>query len=131
MRAKTGGDTRPKTLLDAFALAAELVGDNGRGRGGLVGYLRRIASEEPVAFLAAWGRAPALDARNPPTPEPVIAETIEELAEAMYNSGLHAGALEIVVEVMREYEARGKASEKRIEEEDEMEEPPILPKSAL
>jgi hypothetical protein len=39
-----------RILKEAILIAAEQVGENDRGRGGLVGYLRRIARNEPRAF---------------------------------------------------------------------------------
>lgn len=50
-------------------MAAELVGDNGRGNMGLVGYLRACAIHEPKAFLAFLGRGMPLQVagvRNQP-----------------------------------------------------------------
>jgi len=45
-----------RALKEAVLLAAEQVGENDRGRGGLVGYLRKIARTEPRAFAALLGR---------------------------------------------------------------------------
>lgn len=45
-----------RILKEAVLLAAEQVGENGRGRGGLVGYLRKIARTEPRAFCALLQR---------------------------------------------------------------------------
>lgn len=45
-----------RIVREAILLAAEQVGENLRGRHGLVGYLRRIARREPKAFTALLGR---------------------------------------------------------------------------
>lgn len=39
-------------LKDAIRRAAEEVGEDGAGKGKLVGYLRRLAKDEPVAFTS-------------------------------------------------------------------------------
>src|SRR5262245_41259933 len=45
-----------RILKEAALLAAEQVGENFKGKGGLVGYLRRIARTEPRAFTALLAR---------------------------------------------------------------------------
>jgi hypothetical protein len=44
------------TLKDAILRAAELSGRDTKGKDGLVGYLRRIADEDPKAFSGLLGR---------------------------------------------------------------------------
>jgi hypothetical protein len=51
---KSGGapkTEKPISLLEAIPLAAAQVGYDGRGEGGLVGYLERIARTEPKLFM--------------------------------------------------------------------------------
>lgn len=43
-------------LKDAILLAAEDVGEDGKGRGGLTGYCRFLAKEEPKAFAGLMGK---------------------------------------------------------------------------
>lgn len=43
-------------LKDAILLAAEQVGHDGEGEGGLVGYLKRVAVEDVKAFSGLLGR---------------------------------------------------------------------------
>lgn len=44
------------TLKEAILLAAQDVGEDGKGRGGLTGYLRRVAMEDVKAFSGLLGR---------------------------------------------------------------------------
>ena len=60
-RAKTGRQkgTPNKTtalLKDAILRAAEAVGEDGKGRDGLVGYLKRVATEDVKAFSSLLGK---------------------------------------------------------------------------
>jgi hypothetical protein len=48
-------------LLEAILLAAEQVGEDNHGRGGLVGYLLQLARTEPRCFATLFSRGP-LDA---------------------------------------------------------------------
>jgi hypothetical protein len=43
-------------LKDAILEAAKAVGHDGKGRGGLVGYLRRVASTDVKAFSSLLGK---------------------------------------------------------------------------
>jgi len=43
-------------LKDAILLAAETVGQDGKGKDGLTGYLVRIAKTQPKAFTGLLGR---------------------------------------------------------------------------
>lgn len=45
-----------RVLREAIVLAAEQVGENGKGADGLVGYLRRVAVEDVKAFSGLLGR---------------------------------------------------------------------------
>ena len=43
-------------LKDAILLAAQNVGEDGKGKGGLTGYLQRLANQEPKAFSSLLAR---------------------------------------------------------------------------
>lgn len=43
-------------LKDAILLAAGEVGSDGRGAGGIIGYLKRVARQEPKSFVTLLGR---------------------------------------------------------------------------
>ena len=60
-RSKTGrkkGTPNKTTALlkEAILLAAEGVGEDGKGKGGLTGYCRFLATAEPKAFATLLGR---------------------------------------------------------------------------
>lgn len=50
-------------LKDAIMLAAEEVGEDGNGKGGLTGYLRRVATEDVKAFAGLLGKVLPLEVR--------------------------------------------------------------------
>lgn len=68
---KTGGrkkGTPNKTtaiLKDAIVRAAELTGQDGEGREGLIGYCRFLAVSEPKAFAGLMGRVIPLQVAGP------------------------------------------------------------------
>lgn len=45
-----------KALKEAIIMAAEQVGEDGKGKEGLVGYLKRVATEDVKAFASLLGR---------------------------------------------------------------------------
>lgn len=45
-----------QVLKDAILEAAEAVGENGKGKDGLIGYLKMVAKKEPKAFATLLGR---------------------------------------------------------------------------
>ena len=57
----------PRLLKEAIILAAELEGSNGQGSGKLVGFLRKVAREDPRGFVKLLGRVLPLQVENPTT----------------------------------------------------------------
>lgn len=55
-RAKGTPNKTTALLKDAILLAAEEVGENQRGEGGLTGYCKFLAREEPKAFAQLLGK---------------------------------------------------------------------------
>jgi len=55
-RPKGSQSKTTKTLKEAILLAAEKVGEDGKGKEGLTGYLVGLARSEPKAFSALLGR---------------------------------------------------------------------------
>lgn len=53
-----------KVLKDAILLAAEQVGSDGKGKDGLVGYLRTQATEHSGPYLALLGKVLPLEVRG-------------------------------------------------------------------
>jgi len=45
-----------RALKEAILIAAEQVGEDGKGTDGLVGYLRRVATEDVKAFAGLLGK---------------------------------------------------------------------------
>jgi hypothetical protein len=89
-----GGEVT-KNLWEATLLAAEQIGEDGRGRDGLVGYLRRMARTNPRSFDALLGRVPPdeiIRKDNGPqeyeTLDEVKYETLDEVKEALRERGI-------------------------------------------
>ena len=55
-RAKGTPNKTTAALKDAILKAAELEGEDGKGKGKLTGYLRRVAREDVKAFSALLGK---------------------------------------------------------------------------
>lgn len=91
--AKRGVPQKMTLLLkDAIVKAAEIVGNNGRGRDGLVGYLARLAVKEPKSFAGLLGRVLPyhITAR---TDNYHIYGTREEVINALHDRGLPIDAI--------------------------------------
>lgn len=84
-RKRGGRNVFTRVLKEAIILAAEAVGEDGRGNGKLVGYLRRIARAEPKAFCGLLGRLLPLQVTGPNNgPLQIISSTMspKEAADA-------------------------------------------------
>jgi hypothetical protein len=69
-------------LREAIVLAAEQLGDDHRGRGGLIGYLKKLAATEPTTF------ASLLRAALPPlVPAPPTRAALPGLADRVSGAG--------------------------------------------
>jgi hypothetical protein len=82
-----------RSFNEAVILAAQQVGEDNRGRDGLLGYLRRIARTEPKLFAALLGRVPPgqiIDKED----RKVRYETYEEAREALLEEGVDVDRLE-------------------------------------
>lgn len=72
-----------KAIKEAVILAAEKVGSNGKGSGGLVGYLANLAKTEPVAFAGLLGKVlPLQIVGSGPNGEHVIARVERIIIDA-------------------------------------------------
>src|ERR1700676_4966009 len=69
------GANRPKmtaALREVILSAAEQVGENGSGRDGLVGYMRRLAIRRMVTFVAMLREVLEIEVKNSKDPEPEL-----------------------------------------------------------
>lgn len=64
-------------LKDAILLAAKQVGEDGKGKAGLVGYLRHVAREDVKAFASLLGRVLPLQLSGDPDQPIAVVATIE------------------------------------------------------
>jgi hypothetical protein len=85
-RPKGSRNALTRAISDAIIVAAEQVGEDGKGKGGLVGYLKRVAKKDHRAFCPLLGRALPLQVK------------VENRTEVRYKSA---------DEVRAELEARG------------------------
>ena len=100
-RAKTGGrkpgtqNATPKLLKDCILMAAELSGQDGEGKGGLVGLLLRMATEDLRAFAMLLGRVLPLqqiESRND-VPAEVVYRSVEEVQRELEERGIRLDVL--------------------------------------
>lgn len=69
-------------LKDAILLAAEQSGQDKKGRGGLTGYLKRVADDDVKAFAGLLGRVLPLQVQGPgPNGEHVFERIIREVVD--------------------------------------------------
>jgi hypothetical protein len=90
-----GGDRRKEmpnkgtpNLVEAIISAAAQVGEDGLGKGGLVGYLVRIARTEPKLFANLLVRVLPYQSTSEEEPRGVSYETREEIEEELRSMGL-------------------------------------------
>jgi len=70
-------------LKEAILLAAEQVGENGRGKDGLVGYIKRVARKDTKAMAALLGKVlPLQVVGDPEHPLHHVAMTLDEFRRA-------------------------------------------------
>lgn len=65
-RVKGKPNRTTRILKEAILMAAEQVGEDRKGRDGLVGYLRNVAKSEPKAFVGLLGRVLPLQITGDP-----------------------------------------------------------------
>lgn len=63
---KKGSRNKTTTVLkEAILQAAELVGEDGKGKGKTVGYLQKLATDHPPAFAQLLGKVLPLQVTGP------------------------------------------------------------------
>jgi hypothetical protein len=87
--ARTAGtpSKSPNTLVEAILSAAEQVGEDGKGKNGLVGYLTRIALREPRMFVRLLLEVLPLQT-EPDAAEPVALKTLEDVRAEFVRLGI-------------------------------------------
>jgi len=94
---KGGGPGRPpgqpnkitRILKEAILQAAANVGKDGRGKGELVGYLERIAIQQPKAFCVLLGKVLPLQVNlKEEQPDTRTYRTVEEVQQALAERGI-------------------------------------------
>jgi hypothetical protein len=95
-----------RSFDEAVILAAQQVGEDNRGRDGLLGYLRRIARTEPKLFAALLGRVPPGQMIGKEDRK-VRYETYEEVREALLEEGIDVDRLPLLPDMK---EPRGSLS---------------------
>ena len=90
----TPGET-VKNLNEAIMRVAASEGEDGKGKGGLLGYLRRLNKKHPQSFVALMSRVPPQTATVPLGK--VVYKTVEEAAAALRAKGITDG---MVAELM-------------------------------
>jgi hypothetical protein len=102
-------------VKEAILLAAEQTGENGRGREGTVGFLKRLARREPKAFAQLLGRLIPVQVENDPEPPEQVHRhyhSVSDIRAALKQRGLVVDEL---------YEKPMKVIEHR---KDELKQPP-------
>ena len=90
-------------------LAAELEGSNGQGSGKLVGFLRKVAREDPKGFMKLLGRALPLQVENPTTEvrEEVTYKSVDEVRRELVRRGLSMDVLARIMQQPAEVDDEG------------------------
>jgi len=91
-------------LREAVVLAAEELGSDGRGRDGLLGFLKMVARHDLRAFLGLMARCVPLNVL--PVAEEKVFRSTEEVLDELAARGIGVGMMEILAERAREREER-------------------------
>jgi hypothetical protein len=86
---KTEGREMAGDLREAILIALEQVGEDGRGRNGVVGFFYRLSIKHPRAYARLFCRAAPLEmaGSTEPAEEPKY-RTVEEIREDLHKRGL-------------------------------------------
>lgn len=97
---KVGTTTKTTRLIrEAILIAAELEGQDGKGKGKLIGYMRRMAVEDMKAFAMLLGKVIPLQIENRTLDprENVTYHSVEEVKRELASRGI---SMEIALKVM-------------------------------
>lgn len=98
---KVGTTTKTTRLIrEAILIAAELEGQDGKGKGKLIGYMRRMASEDMKAFAMLLGRVIPLqiETRTNEDKSEVTYHNVDDVRRELASRGI---SMEIALKVMR------------------------------
>jgi hypothetical protein len=98
---KVGTTTKTTRLIrEAILIAAELEGQDGKGKGKLIGYMRRMASEDMKAFAMLLGRVIPLqiETRTNEDKAEVTYHNVDDVRRELASRGI---SMEIALKVMR------------------------------
>lgn len=87
-RPKGSSNKSSRVLRDAIILAAEASGENKKGRGELVGYLKRLADHYPDLFTGLLGRVLPMQVVGPNEGPVKVEFTVHQLEERLKERGL-------------------------------------------
>jgi hypothetical protein len=91
-----------RTLRECVLLAGEIVGSDGRGRDGLLGYLTKVARHDPKTYCGLLGRLMPIDLHTRTEAAEPVFRTIEEVDADMQARGLTPDRLVEMAENMAE-----------------------------
>ena len=94
----------PKMLPEATLFVAELIGEDGKGRGGLAGFLTRMAKKNPQSFAALLSRVPPRTALA--TVPKQVPRTVKEIQAELRQRGQSPETLRAMARRWEEDEAR-------------------------
>lgn len=101
-RRPVGSNTKTTRILrDALLLAAELEGEDGKGKGKLVGYMRRVARDDMKAFCSMLGKVIPLQIETRgglDQKEEVTYHSVDDVRRELASRGI---SMEIALRVMR------------------------------
>jgi hypothetical protein len=89
-----------RLLKEAIMLAAEIEGQDGQGKGKLVGFLRRVAQEDLRAFCSLLGRVIPLQIEQKTIddrPKRTTYKTVEEVKRELASRGI---TMEVMFKIM-------------------------------
>lgn len=87
-RGKGTPNKTSRVLRDAIILAAEASGENKKGRGELVGYLKRLADHYPDLFVGLLGRVLPMQVVGPSEGPVKVELTVTQMEQRLKERGL-------------------------------------------
>jgi hypothetical protein len=108
-------DKTPKNLNEAILRVAESEGADGKGKDGLVGYLKRMARKHPQSFVALLSRVPPKTATV--SAGKIVYQTGEESLAAIREYGMTSEDLQAMARRLADIEARAELGKRQDDSE--------------